>query len=164
MRMVNGLTVIEVVSVNKNNQNMVSPFRRLGRDYLKNLPSEERERFLNSILARQGEPDRWLLLLKHENEYAGFAHFKVDREERVGWGSILEFYVVPAKRKMGLGRKFFNVIIEMLRARGVKDVWLLADSSSELFWHSLGFKQTGEIDKETGQNVMIKSLKTESDV
>jgi GNAT superfamily N-acetyltransferase len=138
---------------------MVSAFLSLGRDYLKNMAREEQERFLQSILLRQGEPDRWLLLLKHKNENLGFAHVKIDKDERIGWGFILEFYIVPTRRRMGLGRTFFKFITEMLEAKSVKDVWLLADSSSELFWRSLGFKQTGEIDEETGQNIMIKSLK-----
>lgn len=67
-------------------------------------------------------------------------------------------------RRLGLGRTLFNIITEMLRARGVKDVWLLADISSEAFWRALGFRQTGEIDKETGQNVMTKSLKPEGEL
>jgi N-acetylglutamate synthase-like GNAT family acetyltransferase len=162
---VDNLTEIEaeVVSVTKNNQNIVSTFLSLGRDYLKNLPNDKRESFLQSILARQGEPDRWLLLLKHKNEYVGFTHVKIDKDERIGWGFILEFYIIPTKRKLGLGRSLFNIITKKLRARGVKDVWLLADSSSEPFWRALGFRQTGEVDKETGQNVMTKSLKLEGD-
>lgn len=155
----------EVVSVTKNNQIMVPVFLGLGRDYLKDseMPSEERERFLQSILARQEEPDRWLLLLKHRNRYVGFTHAKLDRDERIGWGFILEFYITPTRRRLGLGRTLFNIITEMLRARGAKDVWLLADSSSEPFWRALGFRQTGEVDKETGQNIMTKSLKVDGD-
>lgn len=155
--------MVEVVSIDVNNPEMVSVFRRLARDYLKNLPLEERERFIESILSKQGEADRWLLLLKHENEPAGFAHFKIDKDERLGWGFVLEFYISPAKRKMGLGRNFYHIIEGTLKTKGVKNIWLLADQSSEAFWRSLGFMPTGEIDKETGQNIMVKSLKTESD-
>ncbi|MEM1551683.1 MAG: GNAT family N-acetyltransferase [Candidatus Bathyarchaeia archaeon] len=90
--------MVEVVSIDVNNPEMVSIFRRLARDYLKNLPHEDRERFIESILSKQGEADRWLLLLKDENEPAGFAHFKIDKDERLGWGFILEFYISPAKR------------------------------------------------------------------
>jgi GNAT superfamily N-acetyltransferase len=149
----------EVVTITKSDSSMVSAFLSLGRDYLKDLPIEKRERFLQSILARQEEPDRWLLLLKHQGENVGFAHVKIDKNERVGWGFILEFYIVPIKRKMGLGRTFFNLVAGMLQARGVKDVWLLADSSAELFWCSLGFKLTSAMDKETGQHIMTKRLK-----
>jgi N-acetylglutamate synthase-like GNAT family acetyltransferase len=59
---------------------------------------------------------------------------------------------------MGLGHTFFNLITEMLQARGVKDIWLLAESSSKPFWRALGFKPTEKVDKETGQDIMIKSL------
>ena len=149
---------LELVPVAKEDANKISTFLRLGRDYLKDLAFEERERFLQSILARQGGPDRWLFLLKHKNEYVGFAHVKIDKNERPGWGFILEFYIVPAKRKMGLGRGFYNLIEDMLKSRGVKDIWLLATKAIP-FWRSLGFKLTGEIDKETGQNILTKSLR-----
>jgi len=149
----------EVVTVIKKNPSTVSAFLSLGRDYLKDLPVEERESFLQSILARQGEKDRWLLLLKCENKYIGFAHVKIDKDERVGWGVILEFYIMPTKRKMGLGRTLFNLISDVLQAKGVKDIWLLADSASAPFWCTFGFKLTGEVDKETGQNIMAKSLR-----
>jgi GNAT superfamily N-acetyltransferase len=157
----NYMAIIEpkLVFVTKDDVNTISMFLRLGRDYLKDMPHEEQESFLQSILARQGEPNRWLLLLKHQNVYVGFAHVKIDRDERPGWGFILEFYVVPIKRKMGLGRTFFNLIADMLQSQGVKDIRLLADSISEPFWRSLGFRLTGEVDKETGQNIMAKSLR-----
>jgi N-acetylglutamate synthase-like GNAT family acetyltransferase len=149
----------KVVTVTKDNPSTVSAFLNLGRDYLKGLPIEEREKFLLSILARQGEPERWLLLLKYENTYAGFAHVKIDKDQRLGLGFILEFYVIPTKRKMALGRTFFNRISCMLQAIGVKDIWLLPDPKSEPFWRKLGFKQIRELDKETGRKIMIKSLR-----
>jgi len=148
----------ELVPVAKKDANKISIFLRLGRDYFKDLTFEEREKFLQSILARQGELDRWLFLLKHKNEYVGFAHVKIDKNERPGWGFILEFYIVPAKRKMGMGRRFYNLIEDMLKSRGVKNIWLLATMAIP-FWRSLGFKLTGEIDKETGQNILMKSLR-----
>jgi len=148
----------ELVPVAKKDANKISIFLRLGRDYFKDLTFEEREKFLQSILARQGELDRWLFLLKHKNEYVGFAHVKIDKDERPGWGFILEFYIVPAKRKMGMGRRFYNLIEDMLKSRGVKNIWLLATMAIP-FWRSLGFKLTGEIDKETGQNILMKSLR-----
>jgi N-acetylglutamate synthase-like GNAT family acetyltransferase len=149
----------EVVTVTKDDPSTVSAFLSLGRDYLKDLPVEEREKFLRSILARQGEPERWLLLLKYENAYGGFAHVKIDKDQRIGWGFILEFYVIPTKRKMGLGHTFFKRISRMLQAIGVKDIWLLPDPKSEQFWRKLGFKEIRELDKETGRKIMIKSLR-----
>ncbi len=149
---------LELVPVTKDEEEKISTFIRLGRDYFKDLDFEERERFLQSILSRLGEPDRWLFLLKYKNEYVGLGHVKIDKSERPGWGFILEFYIVPSKRRMGLGRGFFSLIADMLQSKGVKDIWLLATEAIP-FWRSLGFRLTGEIDKETGQMILTKSLR-----
>jgi len=66
---------------------------------------------------------------------------------------------VQNKRRSGLGRAFFGCIEEMLRSKAVKNIWLLSRSSPEAFWSSVGFRLTGEIDSETGQGIMEKSLK-----
>jgi len=148
----------ELISVTNKNADILSTFLNLGGDYLSDLPTEERERFLQSIVARQGEPDRWLLLLRYGNEHIGFVHMKIDRDERPGWGFILEFYIVPNKRKLGWGRRLFNLIVKILKARGAKDIWLLTTPAVEQFWCSLGFKETGEVDRETGQKIMVTSI------
>ena len=150
---------LELVPVTKDDAEKILMFIRLGKDYFKDLDFEERERFMQSILSRLGEPDRWLFLLKYQNEYVGLAHVKIDKSERPGWGFILEFYIVPSKRRMGLGRKFFSLIEDLLRSKGVKDIWLLATEAIP-FWCSLGFRLTGEIDKETGQMILTKSLRS----
>lgn len=146
----------ELISVTNDDPDTLSAFLNLGRDYLSELPFDERERFLQSILVRQGEPERWLLLLRYGNEYLGFVHMKIDRDERPGWGFILEFYIVPTKRRSGWGRRLFNLVVKTLRARGVKNIWLLTTSAPEQFWHALGFKETGEI--QNGQKVMVISM------
>ena len=147
---------VELISVTNDNLDSLSAFLNLGRDYLSDLPPDERERFLQSILARQVEPDRWLLLLRHGNEYIGFTHMKIDKDERVEWGFILEFYIVPNKRGQGWGRRLFNLIVKILQARCVKDIWLLTTPEVEQFWHSLGFKETGEM--QNSQKVMVISI------
>jgi cyclic pyranopterin phosphate synthase len=149
---------MELIPVTNSNPYTVSAFFSLGRDYLEDLPLGERERFLQSILAHQGEPNRWLLLLRFLDEYVGLVHMKIDRDERPGWGFILEFYVVQNKRGRGWGRRLFNLITKILKARGVKNIWLLTDSAAEQFWRSLGFRETSEIDAETGQKVMVISI------
>ena len=148
----------ELIQVTNNAPDTVSTFFNLGRDYLSGMPQDERERFLQSIFARQGEPDRWLLLLRHENHHIGFVHMKIDKDERPGWGFILEFYIIPNKRRLSWGRRLFNLIVEILRIRGVKNIWLLTDPVGEPFWRSIGFKETGEIDRETSQKIMAISI------
>ena len=148
----------QIEPVVKNDPRTASKFLSLGRDYLSDLPNDERERFLQSILARQGEPNRWLLLLKHQNKHVGFIHMKIDNDERPCRGFILEFYIMPLKRRRGLGRTLFAHSEDILKKRGVKSIWLLTNSSAEPFWRSLGFRSTGEKDKETGQTIMAKSF------
>jgi len=55
------------------------------------------------------------------------------RAERPGWGFILEFYIVPNKRRLGWGRRLFSLCMEILRKQNVKDVWSLADQAVEKF-------------------------------
>jgi hypothetical protein len=47
-----GPTQESVVPVSKNDQNTVSAFLSLGRDYFKDMPSDRRKKFIQSILAR----------------------------------------------------------------------------------------------------------------
>ena len=130
-------------------------FLSLSKDYFSDLSPDEREKFVQSILARQGEPNRWLLLLRYGDEYIGFVHMKVGGE-RPGWGFILEFYIVRNKRRLGWGRRLFNRIVNILQARGVENVWLWSAPEAEPFWYSLGFRETGEI--MNGRKVMVISL------
>jgi GNAT superfamily N-acetyltransferase len=146
----------ELVRVTADCTDNVLTFMRLGRDYLSSLPVDEQERFLRSILSRQKESDRWLLLLKYRNDYLGFVHMKIDRDERPCWGFVLEFYIVPDRRRLGWGRRLFNLSVEILRTRGVKHIWLLSKPASESFWRSLGFRETGEIQE--NEKVMVVSI------
>lgn len=148
----------ELKLVTEQNPDTISAFLNLGRDYLSTLPSEEREGFLQSILRRQREADRWLLLLRCEDEYLGFVHLKIDKDERPGWGFILEFYIIPDKRRLGWGRRLFQLTIEILKTRNVKNIRLLTNQVAEQFWHSLGFDDTGELDKETGQKILESTI------
>ena len=135
-------------------------FLALGRDYLAEIlsdrPAEEREAYLQSMLARQGEPDRWLLMLKVVGEPTGLVHAKIDRDDRPGWGYILEFYIRPQSRNSGRGRFLCDYVLNLFRERSVEDVWLTANPPPEGFWRSCGFKETGEM--EGGNKIMAMSL------
>lgn len=147
-----------ILPVCDENSSSVNAFLNLGREYLSDLSAEKREKFLKSILRRLKEPERWLLLLEHKGEYVGFIHAKIDKHERPGWGFILELYVVPEKREMVLGRILYKYVEQMLRSRGVKNIWLLTTNKIVPFWRKLGFKLSKERDEESGQLIMTKSL------
>jgi ribosomal protein S18 acetylase RimI-like enzyme len=149
---------VELEPVTENKPGTVSTFLTLGREYLSKsqMSADERERFLRSILTRQGEVDRWLLLLKYQGRSLGFVHMKIDKDQRPGWGFILEFYIVPDKRRLGWGSKLFIFVQKILQDHGAKDIWLLASPPSDSFWRSIGFQETGEM--EDSQKVMVLSM------
>ena len=145
----------EFIRVADEHSEAAAIFLSLSKDYFSDLSPDEREKFVRSILARQGESDRWLLLVRCRDEYIGFAHMKIGGE-RPGWGFILEFYIVPNKRRRGWGHRLFNHIVKILRVQGVDHVWLWSAPDAEPFWYSLGFRETGEI--MNGKKVMAISL------
>lgn len=156
--MTNEQTTIELVD--PLSEQSIAAFLKLGREYLREIDpanKEKHEAFLSSMLKRQGEPDRWLHLLKHGTEYIGLAHSKIDHDDRPGWGYILEFYVVSSHRRFGHGKCLCMHIFNLLRERGVVDVWLGTHPLAERFWQSLGFECNGEMEGE--YRVMVTSIR-----
>ncbi len=149
----------EFIPVTTSRPDSVSVFLDLGRDYLSQSdlpPDSDPGKFLQSILRRQAEPDRWLFLLKHKDKHIGLVHAKIDQDERPGWGYILEFFIVPDKRRAGWGQTLFNHVAEILQSRGVNRVWLASAPNAEAFWYSLGFRETGEMERD--QKIMALSI------
>jgi GNAT superfamily N-acetyltransferase len=134
-------------------------FLEMGRDYFSELgiPEERRSPFLGSMLDMQGEPDRWLFLLRHGEDYHGFVHMKIDRVNRPGWGFIMEFYVRPGVRRRKWGRWMYGVCERILWERGVEEVYLSTGEAFP-FWSSLGFRETGEIDGYNNLKIMAKAV------
>lgn len=152
---------VEFITINKGNPSNCSDFLSLGYEYMKEVasdyPLEVHEKFLNSILNKQGENERWLIMLKSSAKAIGFVHAKIDQDERVGLGYILEFYIIPDFRRKGFGIKLYSFIKHEFLSCEVKDVWLTADKiNGEPFWFSIGFKDTGEV--ENGLKVLEISI------
>lgn len=144
-------------------RNTKSPFTktflRIARPYMVEVDPDKadlHEAFLRSMLSRQGELDRWLTLFMWGNECVGFAHFKVDRDEKPGWGYILEYYVVPRRRRQGLGKRYLSLVLNVLRIAGCRNVWLTSHPMAEAFWGACGFTGTGELER--GKKIMARSL------
>ena len=150
----------EFIPVTTSCPDLVSIFLDLGMGYFSEFDSPadfDPEKFLHSILKRQEEPDRWLFLLRHGGKHIGFVHAKIDRDEHPGWGYILEFFIVPDKRRAGWGCTLFNFIVKTLQSREVDHLWLGAVPGAEAFWYSLGFKKTGEKES-SGLDIMALSM------
>ena len=121
-------------------------------------PGFDEAKYLASVVRRMNEPGRWCLIARDgAGEPVGFSWFKIDRDERVGWGYIMEFYVRPERRKRGLGRCLFEESCKLLVDSGVEQAWLTSSPAAEIFWQKCGFQFTGEIG-ENSKNIMI--LKT----
>ncbi|EQB86800.1 GNAT superfamily N-acetyltransferase [Clostridium punense] len=149
----NNMKQIEFVLVNRNNPDSCMDFMRLGYEYMREVASDcslqIHEKFLNSILNKQGENNRWLALLKVDNVSVGFIHAKIDKDERVDWGYIMEFYIDPSYRRNGLGTHLYNFAKQKFIFCGVKNLWLTANKiTGEPFWFSIGFKDTGKLENE----------------
>jgi GNAT superfamily N-acetyltransferase len=144
---------IEFALVNRNNPDSCLDFMKLGYEYMKETAPDYtfqiHEKFLNSILNKQNENNRWLILLKVDTVSVGFVHAKIDKDERIDWGYIMEFYINPPSRRNGLGTQLYNFIKQKFISCGIKNIWLAADKiTGEPFWFSIGFMDTGELENE----------------
>lgn len=157
----NNMKQIEFVLVNINNPDSCLDFMRLGYEYMRETASDYtlqiHEKFLNSILNKQSENKRWLILLKVDTVSVGFVHAEIDTDEKVNWGYIMEFYINPTYRRNGLGTYLYNFIKQKFISCGIKNIWLAADKiTGEPFWFSIGFMDTGEL--EMNKKVLESSL------
>jgi GNAT superfamily N-acetyltransferase len=152
---------VKFIIINKNSSDSYSDFLCLGYGYMQETAAdyslEIHEKFLNSILNKQREKNRWLILLKVNEVPVGFVHAKIDEDELVDWGYILEFYITPIFRRKGLGTNLYNFIKQKFIDSGAKNIWLTADKiTGEPFWFSIGFVDTGKLENE--QKVLQVSI------
>ena len=142
---------VEYVGIDRENVGNCLSFMNLGYEYMKEIAPykslEIHNKILNSILNQQNEKEQWLIALRLNANMIGFTHFTVDRRQSIGLAYVLEFYIMPDFRKKGLGRQLYNFIKKELINCGIKNIWLTADKvNGELFWYSIGFMDTGEIE------------------
>ena len=144
----------EFVMVSDRNPDDVASFLTLGRAYNEEIdllmgtktPRPAAERWLNSMVQLQEGEDRWLVLCRVGGADIGFAHAKIDQDDRPGWGYILEFYIIPDRRRSGWGRQLFHYIKHLLIERGTGQIWLTSNLAAVAFWEVLGFTATGEVE------------------
>lgn len=123
-------------------------------------PGFDENKYIESVLRRlRQEPDcRWFLMARDSTGApAGFCFFKIDKDERQGWGYIMEFFVLPGNRRKGLGRLLLQLSLKRMGESGVKQVWLSSAFLAEAFWQACGFDFTGET-YENGKKVMTRAL------
>lgn len=147
-------------------------FHRLMQMYAKELDQHQNrntdvkilERWTNSIVEKQFDTARCLKLCYVQSEVIGFLYGKIDQPEdkgfkKVGYGYIMEFYVLPEYRRKGCGKQMFYYLENYFNANNIKQIYLTADPvTGKPFWETLGFASTGETSPENNQAVYEKCI------
>lgn len=134
----------------------------------RNTDSEMLKRWTDSIIEKQFDFSRCLKLCYAESAVIGFLFGKIDPSEdkgfkKVGFGCIMEFFVLPEHRKKGYGRQMFGHLVDYFKANQVKEMYLTADPiTGKPFWEALGFFRTDEISPENKQEVYEKVIPYET--
>ncbi len=130
----------------------------------RNTDPEILKRWTDSIIAKQHDSTRCLKLCYDNKELIGFLYGRIDRPEdkgckRVGWGYIMEFYVVPEQRRKGYGKIMYGHLEAFFKAERVNGIYLTVDPvTGKPFWEAMGFSSTGERSPDNGQEIYEKVL------
>ena len=117
-----------------------------------------------SILRQAASPDRLVEVCLDGDTPIGFLYGKIDREGdrgyiRPDWGYIMEFYVIPERRREGLGRLMVQRLEAFYAEKAVTRLYLTADPvTGKPFWAAAGYRATGEVSPENGQEFFEKTL------
>ncbi len=148
-------------------------FHILMKDYAKELDEHQNrttdpailEKWTDSIIAKsKNDKSRILKLCYADDEAIGFLVAKIDQPNdkgyiRVGYGYIMELYVIPMQRRKGYGKTMLKHIEQFFREQGVTQMYLTSDPvTGKPFWSALGFKSRGELSPDNGQEIFEKIL------
>ncbi len=130
----------------------------------RNTDSEVLTKWTDSIIAKQFDPARYLKLCYVNSTLIGFLYSKIDQPEdkgykKIGYGYIMEFYVLPEYRRRGYGRKMFGYLEQMFESNGVTHMYLTSDPvTGKPFWEAMGFIDTHEKSPENNQEIYEKNV------
>lgn len=165
----NRLTFVQLHAENKDN---CTAFEQLMWLYTKELeahqnqakPAEFIAKWIHSIIQIQGDNDRHLELCYEDKTLIGFLYGKVDHPEhrgfkKVGYGYVMDFFVLPEHRRKGYGKKMFYRLEKLFSVDDAKQMYLTSDPiTRNPFWESLGFTNTGERSPENNLEIYEKEL------
>lgn len=142
----------------------VKEFEKLFKGYYKELDCDEnvphllKEYILPDLLAGLINID----LIKDSEAFAGFVIYQKDDIDnewnfKEGWGDVREIYVIPSRRRMGLG-KFLLYTAEMrLKERGIEKCYCLPCDGAEKFFAACGYARGNEYSEELDAYVYEKT-------
>ena len=117
--------------------------RELSGSSMRRAKRTEYRRYLHETPAA---PDHFVLLLELEDAICGFVDYRTElcrQDNRMTFGEVVEFYIVPSCRHRGLGRRLARRAVEHLDALGADLVnlsVLTTNPTGDRFWASLGFR------------------------
>ncbi|MBU1144595.1 MAG: GNAT family N-acetyltransferase [Firmicutes bacterium] len=164
---------IEFLQINKESFQTIESAKMLWIPYVLETKKNKNEEIvldqINDNLVRriniQGLRDSMHFELFYFNsECIGIANFAIDLGGirgiiEPGYGFIMEFYIVPEKRKHGFGRMFFSHIESVLKADGANALYLTPDLVTGIpFWKALGFENSKKIDPDNHMPIFIKKI------
>ncbi len=127
-------------------------------------PKEILSKWANSMINIQGDNDRYLLLCYDGDNLIGFMYGKIDHPEhkgyiKIGYGYVMEFYVLPEFRRNGYGKQMYSYLEGLLISDGAKGLYLTSDPiTGKPFWLACGYKSTGEKSLENNQEIYEKVI------
>jgi GNAT superfamily N-acetyltransferase len=62
------------------------------------------------------------------------------------WGEVMEFYVKPAHRANGYGKRMYAYIKNIFAQNGLRTISLTPSKNAQRFWQQQGFRDTERID------------------
>ena len=149
-------------------------FYRLMQMYAKELDEHHNQKtdqevlknWTDTMIERQFDTTRprHLKLCYIQSKVIGFFYGDMDKAEdegftKIGYGCILEFYILPEYRRRGYGKEMFLHLQSLFRKDGIKMMYLTADPiTGKPFWEALGFTSTGEICPDNQQEVYERAI------
>ena len=160
---------LKYYSVTEENKQL---FHNLMKSYSKELDEHQNrttdEKMLagwtDRIIAKQYDDGRCLKLCCKDDKAIGFLYGKIDRPEdkgfkKVGYGYVMEFFVLPEYRRKGYGKEMYSFLEKYFTDNNVHNIYLTADPvTGKPFWKALGFNENGEISPENNLPVYEKHL------
>ena len=137
--------------------------RELDEHQHRNTDPQQLRRWTDRIIEKQFCASLCLKLCYNNGKALGFFYGRIDQPEdsgykRVGWGYIMEFYVLPEYRRKGHGREMLSHLESFFAENGIKQIYLTADPvTGKPFWEAMGFISTGEICPDNGQEIYEKT-------
>lgn len=147
-------------------------FHSLMRTYAKELDehqnkvtdSEALEKWTDRIIEKQHDNGWCLKLCCDGTNPIGFIFGKIDRHDdrgykKVGYGYIMEFFVLSEHRRRGYGREMLRYMGGFFAVNGAERMYLTADPVTGVpFWERMGFVCTDEVSPENGLKIYEKEI------